>query len=70
MRGRDDGSASIVSSVLDYEFENGRRYHAYKAGRKYTFVTLLQSEVNQSLDYPLPNDEVSETAPNDLKHYI
>lgn len=25
-------SASITSSVLDYEFENGRRYHAYKAG--------------------------------------
>lgn len=24
--------ASITSSVLDYEFENGRRYHAYKAG--------------------------------------
>ncbi|MCJ1469708.1 hypothetical protein MMC07_008349 [Pseudocyphellaria aurata] len=25
-------SSSITSSVLDYEFENGRRYHAYKAG--------------------------------------
>ncbi|KAL9015024.1 MAG: hypothetical protein Q9173_000322 [Seirophora scorigena] len=25
-------SASIPASVLDYEFENGRRYHAYKAG--------------------------------------
>ncbi|MCJ1313077.1 hypothetical protein MMC25_006754 [Agyrium rufum] len=25
-------SASITSSILDYEFENGRRYHAYKAG--------------------------------------
>lgn len=25
-------STSITSSVLDYEFENGRRYHAYKAG--------------------------------------
>ncbi|KAL8928918.1 MAG: hypothetical protein Q9172_000670, partial [Xanthocarpia lactea] len=25
-------SASISSSILDYEFENGRRYHAYKAG--------------------------------------
>ncbi|KAL8841633.1 MAG: hypothetical protein Q9170_000847 [Blastenia crenularia] len=25
-------SASITASVLDYEFENGRRYHAYKAG--------------------------------------
>lgn len=24
--------ASITSSVLDYEFENGRRYHAYRAG--------------------------------------
>ncbi|CAL8580256.1 hypothetical protein XPA_005985 [Xanthoria parietina] len=25
-------SASISDSILDYEFENGRRYHAYKAG--------------------------------------
>ncbi|KAL9031863.1 MAG: hypothetical protein Q9180_006768 [Flavoplaca navasiana] len=25
-------SASISESVVDYEFENGRRYHAYKAG--------------------------------------
>lgn len=32
MLGRKHNSASITSSVLDYEFENGRRYHAYKAG--------------------------------------
>ena len=32
----DMGSASITSSIMDYEFENGRRYHAYKAGRKYS----------------------------------
>ncbi|KAL9585701.1 MAG: hypothetical protein Q9212_001358 [Teloschistes hypoglaucus] len=38
-------SASLTASVLDYEFENGRRYHAYKAG-----------------SYPLPNDEVGDTA--------
>ncbi|KAL8671747.1 MAG: hypothetical protein Q9168_003769 [Polycauliona sp. 1 TL-2023] len=25
-------SASISDSIFDYEFENGRRYHAYKAG--------------------------------------
>ena len=25
-------SASITSSVLDYEYENGRRYHGWKAG--------------------------------------
>ncbi|KAL8877335.1 MAG: hypothetical protein Q9198_004631 [Flavoplaca austrocitrina] len=25
-------SASISESIVDYEFENGRRYHAYKAG--------------------------------------
>ncbi|MCJ1339888.1 hypothetical protein MMC09_005180 [Bachmanniomyces sp. S44760] len=25
-------SKSITSSIIDYEFENGRRYHAYKAG--------------------------------------
>lgn len=29
---REYKSTSITSSVLDYEFENGRRYHAYKAG--------------------------------------
>ncbi|KAL8766184.1 MAG: hypothetical protein Q9209_006949 [Squamulea sp. 1 TL-2023] len=29
---RDLDSASVSSSILDYEFENGRRYHAYKAG--------------------------------------
>ena len=28
----DDDFASITSSVIDYEFENGRRYHAFKAG--------------------------------------
>jgi hypothetical protein len=28
----DVGSCSITASILDYEFENGRRYHAYKAG--------------------------------------
>lgn len=28
----DPDSASLTASVLDYEFENGRRYHAYKAG--------------------------------------
>ena len=26
------GSTSITESIIDYEFENGRRYHAYKAG--------------------------------------
>lgn len=25
-------SSSITSSVLDYEYENGRRYHGYRAG--------------------------------------
>ncbi|MCJ1393219.1 hypothetical protein MMC18_006091 [Xylographa bjoerkii] len=28
----DDDFSSITSSIIDYEFENGRRYHAYKAG--------------------------------------
>ncbi|MCJ1225898.1 hypothetical protein MMC12_002547 [Toensbergia leucococca] len=28
----DIASLSITSSIRDYEFENGRRYHAYKAG--------------------------------------
>jgi len=25
-------SSSLTSSILEYEYENGRRYHAYKAG--------------------------------------
>ena len=25
-------TSSITSSVVDYEYENGRRYHGYKAG--------------------------------------
>ena len=29
---RDVDLASLTSSVLEYEFENGRRYYAYKAG--------------------------------------
>ena len=29
---RDVDLASLTSSVLEYEFENGRRYHGYKAG--------------------------------------
>jgi hypothetical protein len=28
----DDGSCSITASIIEYEYENGRRYHAYKAG--------------------------------------
>lgn len=28
----EERSVSITSSVQDYQFENGRRYHAYKAG--------------------------------------
>lgn len=26
-------STSIASSVFDHQYENGRRYHSYKAGR-------------------------------------
>ncbi|KAK2806489.1 hypothetical protein FQN50_005772 [Emmonsiellopsis sp. PD_5] len=29
----DDDTYSLTPSVLDYEYENGRRYHAYHAGR-------------------------------------
>lgn len=27
------GTASITSSVFNYEYENGRRYHGYRAGQ-------------------------------------
>jgi len=37
---RDYGSSSITSSTVDYEFENGRRYHAYKAGRAWLHFFL------------------------------
>ena len=30
--GDGSSSVSITASIIDYEFENGRRYHAYKAG--------------------------------------
>ncbi|KAI9737927.1 MAG: hypothetical protein M1834_009297 [Cirrosporium novae-zelandiae] len=30
--GSDEYTASLTSSVLDYKYENGRRYHAYHAG--------------------------------------
>ena len=36
---RDGSLSSVTSSILDYEFENGRRYHAYKAGRETPFFT-------------------------------
>ncbi|KAK2782111.1 hypothetical protein FQN52_001045 [Onygenales sp. PD_12] len=29
----DDDTYSLTASVFDYEYENGRRYHAYHAGR-------------------------------------
>ena len=39
---RDGSLSSVTSSILDYEFENGRRYHAYKAGRESPFSPLCQ----------------------------
>ena len=38
MANRDGSLSSVTSSILDYEFENGRRYHAYKAGRESPLV--------------------------------
>ncbi|KAI4240431.1 MAG: hypothetical protein L6R40_005142 [Gallowayella cf. fulva] len=46
-------SASISDSIFDYEFENGRRYHAYKAGSyplpndETDIGTVLQQELNR-----------------------
>ena len=37
---RDNGYSSVTSSIMDYEFENGRRYHAYKAGRECQILIL------------------------------
>lgn len=60
--------ASITSSIVDYEYENGRRYHAYKAGhyplpndereldrldlQHHVFTLLIRGELNLA---PLEN---------------
>ena len=63
---RDGSLSSVTSSILDYEFENGRRYHAYKAGRESPFFTTFSDHGEEVLivtsDYPLPNDEVCITS--------
>lgn len=52
-------SKSLSASVLDYEYENGRRYHGYKAGRMWTLSLCHSDGLTLETDYPIPNDEAS-----------
>lgn len=36
--------ASLASSITNYRYENGRRYHAYREGRLMTEVERLSLE--------------------------
>lgn len=38
--GESSYATSLASSVVDYPYEHGRRYHAFRAGRKSPFTTL------------------------------
>ncbi|PGH10991.1 hypothetical protein AJ79_05142 [Helicocarpus griseus UAMH5409] len=71
-------TASVTSSVTDYQKENGRRYHAYKEGRElHTSFLLLAFDKNSNnthwfdiiLGYLLPNDE-RENDRLDLHHAL
>ncbi|KAL9028640.1 MAG: hypothetical protein Q9196_003032, partial [Gyalolechia fulgens] len=65
-------SASITASVLDYEFENGRRYHGYKAGS----YPLPNDEVGTIWPLSLPTRSCfrfiipQELERIDIKHHI
>ncbi|KAK2800135.1 hypothetical protein FQN50_008230 [Emmonsiellopsis sp. PD_5] len=55
-------TASVTSSVTDYQKENGRRYHAYHEGRELLMNTLYRfclawRVTCQALGYLMPNDE-------------
>ncbi|KAL8990840.1 MAG: hypothetical protein Q9177_000606 [Variospora cf. flavescens] len=69
----DSDSASITASVLDYEFENGRRYHAYKAG-SYPLpndeVCILPRTGLQLLRHGLPSALQPELERIDIKHHV
>jgi hypothetical protein len=41
--GAESSTTSLSSTIFDYEYENGRRYHAYKAGT----YTLPNDETEQ-----------------------
>lgn len=41
-----DNTESLSPSVFDYQFENGRRYHAYEAGRYFMPNDDQEQEVN------------------------
>lgn len=69
----DSDSASITASVVDYEFENGRRYHAYKAG-SYPLpndeVCILPRTGLQLLRHGLPSALQPELERIDIKHHV
>lgn len=55
-------TASLRSSIYEHVEENGRTYHRYKQGSKYHFIhhaTHYPNSTAQTVEYMLPNDEVS-----------
>ncbi|KAI9867344.1 MAG: hypothetical protein M1830_005828 [Pleopsidium flavum] len=61
--------SSIDSSVRNYTYENGRRYHGYQEGRKFYGAVALWFTIDLSHQgYPVPNDEI-EANREDMKHH-
>jgi hypothetical protein len=53
-------ATSVTSSVQEYRYELGRRYHSYKAGSKHLFPSLPPTPPANPPPFPVynfPNDE-------------
>jgi hypothetical protein len=55
-------SVTLSSSIYDYRYENGRRYHAYRDGR-YFLPNDEVEQVSRFLTRPLPNPAKNPTGP-------
>jgi hypothetical protein len=55
-------SVSLSSSIYDYRYENGRRYHAYRDGR-YFLPNDEVEQVSRFLTQPLPKPAKNPTGP-------
>ena len=51
-------TTSLTPSVTDFPEENGRRYHAFRAGSEWT-QSPDGGDIADMLGYMLPNDEVN-----------
>ena len=50
--------------MLEYRYENGRRYHAFEDGSRSPHWNQYDYHANAFKEYHLPNDEVCEYAPD------